>query len=130
VYGGRVALGVDALVGCAPIRLYAMHLDTRGLGDDGRARQGAAVRDPVIADCGEPPAAEEVVADFLAEGWQDAVPDDGGWTQLGEGFFPQRLDWIFHRGGLEPVDGEIVRRSIDASDHVPVVFRFAAPEEQ
>lgn len=148
LYGGRAALGVDALVGCTPIRLWSVHLDTRG-GQDGRALQGEAVRaeadasgtalqlaggdlntwtcNPLLSDCNDPPAAEAVVEDFLDEGWADGVPGDAGWTQLGEGILPQKLDWVFHRGGLVPVDGRVAR-DVDGSDHVPVVFRFSDEE--
>jgi endonuclease/exonuclease/phosphatase family metal-dependent hydrolase len=149
VYGGRISLGVDALVGCELVRLYSSHLDTRGIGDAGRAAQGAETRDeadraghppleivagdlntwlcnPLVSDCGQPGPAEQVVEDYLAAGWADVAPDFDSWTQLGEGFFPQRLDWMFQRGLTD--EGWIVLQAADGSDHAPLVWSFSLPE--
>lgn len=138
-YGGRATLAADLLIGDRLVRVYSSHLDTRG-GQEGRAVQGSEIRtdadrpdapaieiaggdlntwtcNPIVSDCSIPPAAETVVEDFLSSGWADGTAGFNGHTQLGEGFFPQRLDWIFVRGaGATP--GRAVE--VAGSDHLPV----------
>jgi len=147
LYGGRVSVGVDVLVGSKVIAVYASHFDTRGTGDAGRATQAAEVRadataagrpaivvdggdfntwtcNPLVSDCTVAPAAEQTIEDFLADGWFNG---DGGWngvTQLGKGFFPQRLDWVFYRGtGTSAVFGQ-ADDGATGSDHLPVYFEL------
>jgi endonuclease/exonuclease/phosphatase family metal-dependent hydrolase len=147
LYGGRITLGLDALVGGRLLRLYASHLCTRGIGDAGRAIEGAEVRadsgkpgrpsaqvmggdlntwtcNPAIADCTKAPAAEQVVEDFLNGGWSDGTAGWNGVTQLGKGFFPQRLDWLFYRG-TSSTPG--MRVDASGSDHLPIFTRLSPP---
>ncbi len=144
-YGGRMTLGADLLVGGRRYRVYASHLDTRPTlpDDSGRAEQGAEIRadaddpshptfqivggdlntwtcNPLIADCTSAPAAEAVVENFLGDGWADGTAGFTGVTHLGIGFFPQRLDWLFYRGG-DATPGTAVDDA-GASDHFPVYF--------
>lgn len=147
LYGGRVSLGVDVLVGGRVLALYASHFDTRGTGDGGRAMQAAELRadaeaagrpatvvdggdfntwtcNPLVSDCTVAPAAEQTIEDFLADGWTNG---DGAWngvTQLGKGFFPQRLDWLFFRGPAGAVSATFGQADDGAtgSDHLPVYF--------
>ncbi len=141
LYGGRVSLGVDILVGTTVLSAYVSHFDTRGTGDGGRAMQAAELRvdatapgrpaivvdggdfntwtcNPLVSDCTAAPDAEQAIEDFLAGGWKNG---DGAWngvTQLGKGFFPQRLDWIFYRGpGAVPGQADA---DAGGSDHLPV----------
>jgi endonuclease/exonuclease/phosphatase family metal-dependent hydrolase len=146
-YGGRATLRVDALVGGRRVRLWASHLDTRGT-PQGRAEQGTEIRgdaelagapaaqlvggdlntwtcNPALADCTRPPAAEPVVAEFLAAGWSDGTEGFTGHTQLGQGFFPQRLDWIFYRGVGATPGGAAA--DAQGSDHFPVWTLIAPP---
>ncbi len=140
--GGRATLAATARVGPRLLRLYSSHLDTRDWTGLGRARQAAEIRadaaivdrpraqvvggdlntwscNPLLADCTRPPAAEVAVREFLDEGWSDGTDGYLGHTQLGRGFFPQRLDWIFHRGldAAFPGDGAL---GAGGSDHFPV----------
>jgi endonuclease/exonuclease/phosphatase family metal-dependent hydrolase len=143
LYGGRVSLGVDLLVNGAVITVYVTHYDTRGTGDAGRAMQAAETRadadlpgrpaiqiaggdfntwtcNPAIANCIEPPDAEATVEDFLADGWSDGTAGWNGFSHLGIGFFPQRLDWMFYRGAAATpgqADGDAT-----GSDHKPIYF--------
>ena len=48
-----------------------------------------------------------------------------GWTQLGVGFFPQRLDWLFARQAT-PVSDKVLQ-GITAADHVPVTAVISVP---
>jgi endonuclease/exonuclease/phosphatase family metal-dependent hydrolase len=146
-YGGRISLGADALVGGVPMRLYVSHLDTRGA-DGGRAMQAAETRadadlpgrpalevvggdmntwtcNPAIADCTMAPAAEQLVEDYLAAGWSDGCAGWNGVTELGAGIFPQRLDWLFYRGG--PATPGMAAASASGSDHDPIWFRPSPP---
>ena len=144
LYGGRVSLGVDIDVGGRVFAAYVSHFDTRGLGDAGRAMQAAELRadatstgrpaivvdggdfntwncNPLIANCTAAPAAEQTVEDFLAEGWTNG---DGSWngvSHLGNGFFPQRLDWLFYRGPAGAIPGE-ADANATGSDHRPLYF--------
>jgi endonuclease/exonuclease/phosphatase family metal-dependent hydrolase len=138
-------------VGDALVRVHSSHLDTRPRAPDDswRAMQGAEARadsalpgrpsrqvfagdlntwtcNPTVANCAVPPAAEQVIEDFLDAGWRDGTDGWNGWTQLGEGFFPQRLDWIFFRG-LDTTPGRGIS-GIPGSDHFPVVFHFRLEE--
>lgn len=147
LYGGRLTLGADALVGGKRMRVYASHLCTRGAGDAGRAMQAEGIRkdadlagrpalelvggdlntwtcNPNVADCSKAPAAEKVVKDFLGAGWSDGTEGWNGITQIGKGFFPQRLDWLFYRGA-KAVPGH--RAESDASDHKPIYFQVSPP---
>ncbi len=141
LYGGRVSLGVDILVGSTVLSAYVSHFDTRGTGDAGRAQQAAELRadataqgrpaividggdfntwtcNPLVSDCTVAPDAEATVENFLSDGWHNG---DGSWngvTQIGKGFFPQRLDWIFYRGpGGTPGQADA---NAQGSDHLPV----------
>ncbi len=145
--GGRHTLAADALIGGERVRLYAVHFATRDLGP-GRAVQAAEVLadaavparparqiiggdfntwacNPMRLDCTQPPSAEPAVRDVLAAGWSDGTPGFTSFTQLGVGFFPQRLDYIFARG-LPPIPGG---RAIgtQASDHLPLFATLTAP---
>ena len=44
-------------------------------------------------------------------------------SQLGEGFFPQRLDWVFARGPLVITPGTAI--DVEGSDHLPLAFDVA-----
>jgi endonuclease/exonuclease/phosphatase family metal-dependent hydrolase len=146
LYGGRITLAVDALVGGTRVRLHASHLCTRG-GAAGRAAQAAEARadadlagrpsiavlggdlntwtcNPTLADCTHPPAAEQLVQDFLASGWSDGTAGFTGHTQLGEGILPQRLDWIFYRGHTGAPGARV---DAAGSDHFPIWFDLDAP---
>ncbi len=149
-YGGRATLAADLAVGGKRLRVYNLHLSTRDITGSGRAKQGAEVRadaqqpgrpalqivggdlntflcNPTIATCNKPPGAEKVVEDFLADGYLDLTPGFNGWTQLGVGFFPQRLDWLFGKGkGLAPMTHHVLQ-AIKAADHVPVVVQIKLP---
>ena len=145
--GGRHTLGADLMVAGHRIRLYAVHFATRDLGP-GRAQQLAEVLadanrpgrpplqilagdlntwtcNPLRYDCTLPPAAEPAVRDLLAAGWDDSTAGFKSFTQLGIGFFPQRLDWIFSRGLAVVPGGRAV--PTDASDHLPLYAEFALP---
>lgn len=142
LYGGRVTLGVDLTVGARIVRVYASHLCTRGTGDSGRAVQGAEIRldamktgrpaiqvvggdlntytcNPNVYDCTVAPRAEKVVQEFLSSGWNDGTSGWNGVTQMGAGFFPQRLDWTFFRGTTATPGTGV---TANGSDHYPVVF--------
>jgi len=148
LYGGRVSLGVDVLVGGRVLSAYVSHFDTRGTGDSGRAMQAAELRadavavgrpalvldggdfntwtcNPLVSDCTARPDAEQAIEDFLADGWSNG---DGSWngvTQLGKGFFPQRLDWVFFRGpDASAVPGGQADDGASGSDHLPVYFEL------
>lgn len=146
--GGRHTLGADLLVAGQRIRLYAVHLGTRDLGP-GRVKQMAEVLadanqpgrpalqilagdfntwtcNPMQKDCTVAPSAEEVVRNVLAAGWADGTAGFRAFTQLGIGFFPQRLDWIFARGGLLVVPGGHAVGT-DGSDHLPLFAEFVLP---
>ena len=75
---------------------------------------------PALADCTVPPSAEATVEDYLADGWSDGCAGWNGITQLGAGFFPQRLDWLFYKGA----DATAGQSDADAtgSDHLPLYF--------
>ncbi len=149
IYGGRNTLAADALVGGRRVRLYASHFATRDPEGLHRAVQAREVRADAalpdrpalqiaagdfnswncllfVSDCTQPPAAETCVREFLSEGWTDGTRGFTGHTQIGLRFFRQRLDWIFHRGGLADVPGQAV---LDAqgSDHFPLYFDFSMP---
>ncbi len=147
-FGGRMSLGVDLLAGGRRIRVYASHLCTRGSGDLGRAAQAAEIRadadrpghppaqviggdfntwtcNPGLADCTHPPDAEAAVEEMLAADWLDGTAGFNGHTQLGAGFFPQRLDWLFYRG-LAAEPGSSAPEA-HGSDHLPVVFEIEPP---
>jgi len=142
LYGGRVSVGVDIQIGGKVISAYASHFDTRGIGDAGRAQQAAELRanaiqpnrpaivvdggdfntwtcNPSFNDCTVAPDAEQAIEDFNAQGWSNGTGSWNGVTQLGEGFFPQRLDWVFFRG-----PGATTGQADNAtgSDHLPVYF--------
>ncbi|MBI2372832.1 MAG: endonuclease/exonuclease/phosphatase family protein [Deltaproteobacteria bacterium] len=142
-YGGRMTLGADLLVGARVIRVYSSHLDTRPRvpSDEGRAQQGAEIRADAdlegrpdlqlvggdlntwtcnfrAEDCTRPPSAELVVQDFLAAGWSDGTAGFNGHTQVGAGFFRQRLDWIFVRGAT--VAPGTMLPDAEGSDHLPI----------
>jgi endonuclease/exonuclease/phosphatase family metal-dependent hydrolase len=141
-FGGRMTLGVDVVVAGQRIRIYSAHLCTRDLTGAGRALQGAEVRtdaakpgrppvqilggdlntflcNPIIATCYQPPAAEQVVEDFLADQWDDLLPGFGSWTELGLDLLPQRLDWLFGKGVTH--QSHTVLQEVRPSDHVPIV---------
>lgn len=140
--GGRTSLGATLLVGDRLVRVYASHFCTRpSVPDDGpRALQGAEARadadifahapieivggdfntwtcNPAQGDCSAAPRSEQVIEDFLTEGWLDGTAGFTGYTHLGIGFFPQRLDWIFHRGA-DAIPG--ARVDAGGSDHLPI----------
>lgn len=152
--GGRITLGATVLVpttsGGVQLRVYASHLCTRPQfpSDDARAVQGAEIRadaarpgrpalqvvggdlntwtcNPANSDCTSSPDAEEVVVDFLNDGWDDGTRGFNGFTQLGEGFFPQRLDWLFVRGAAL-LPGTAVTDA-DGSDHLPLFTDVLLP---
>jgi endonuclease/exonuclease/phosphatase family metal-dependent hydrolase len=149
-YGGRATLGVDLAVGGKRLRVYNAHLATRDVTGSGRAKQGAEVRadaakagqpalqivggdfntflcNPALFTCNKPPSAEKVIKEFLAAGYLDLTPGFNGWTQLGVGFFPQRLDWLFAKGqGMAPMTHQVLQ-AIKAADHVPVVAQIKLP---
>ncbi|MBI3185637.1 MAG: endonuclease/exonuclease/phosphatase family protein [Myxococcales bacterium] len=145
-YGGRITLGADLLIRGKRLRVYSSHLCTRG-GQAARAKQAAEIRadaaapgrpahqvvggdlntfecNPAVADCTTAPAAEQLVEDFLAAGWLDGTAGFNGYTQLGLGIFPQRLDWIFYRGTTS-VPGKSVNTS--GSDHLAIYSGIAPP---
>ncbi|MBI5525687.1 MAG: hypothetical protein HY897_05080 [Deltaproteobacteria bacterium] len=149
-YGGRMTLGADLYVGGILVRAYSAHLDTRPRfpNGDGRAQQGAEILadadlpsrpsrqimggdlntwtcNPTISDCTKPPAAEKVIQNILAAGWSDGTEGYTGITQLGEGFFPQRLDWLFYRGAAAKAGD--AARDAKGSDHFPVYFDLLLP---
>lgn len=140
--GGRITLGATLLVGGRLVRVYSSHLCTRPtLPDDGpRAVQGAEIRadadrsgrpeiqivggdlntwtcNPAQGDCAAAPRSELVIEELLGDGWLDGTAGFTGYTQLGSGFFPQRLDWIFYRG-VDAVPGG--RVDVAGSDHLPI----------
>lgn len=140
--GGRTSLGATLLVGDDLVRVYASHFCTRpSLPNDGpRALQGDETRadvdsharaaieivggdfntwtcNPAQGDCSEAPRSEQVIDDFFAAGWRDGTAGFTGYTHLGEGFFPQRLDWIFYRGA-DVTPG--ARIDAGGSDHLPI----------
>jgi len=143
LYGGRVSLGVDLLVGGVVMTAYVAHYDTRGLGDTGRAMQAAETRadadapgrpaiqlaggdfntwtcNPAISDCTVAPAAEQLVEDYEASGWSDGTAGWNGFSHYGLGFFPQRLDWTFYRGATATA-GQ-ADQDATGSDHKPIYF--------
>ncbi len=152
--GGRITLGATLLVptttGDVQLRVYASHLCTRPQfpSDDPRAVQGAEIRadasrpgrpvmqvvggdlntwtcNPATNDCTSSPDAEEIIADFLDDGWDDGTRGYNGITQLGEGFFPQRLDWLFVRG-TGSLPGSALT-DVDGSDHLPLFTDVVLP---
>jgi endonuclease/exonuclease/phosphatase family metal-dependent hydrolase len=148
LFGGRATLAVEIVAGGKRLLLYNSHLDTRDLTGLGRAKQGAEILadakksgrpttqvlggdlntficNPQLLTCNKPPAAEPVIQDILKDGWTDLLPSFNGWTQLGVGFFPQRLDWLFARQ-VTPISGKVLQ-GIKAADHVPVVAVFSVP---
>ncbi len=140
--GGRVTLGVDALVGGKLLRLYASHLDTRDFGP-GRARQAAEIRaDANLA--GRSPSqivggdlntwvtnplytslVEPAVSDFTNAGWGETLAGRLVFTHVGAGFYPNRLDWTFYRGVT--FGAADVARNARGSDHYPLWFDFRMP---
>ena len=152
--GGRITLGATLLVptttGDVQLRVYASHLCTRPQfpSDDPRAVQGAEIRadasrpgrpvmqvvggdlntwtcNPATNDCTSSPDAEEIIVDFLDDGWDDGTRGYNGITQLGEGFFPQRLDWLFVRG-TGSLPGSALT-DVDGSDHLPLFTDVVLP---
>ncbi len=130
------------------MRVYASHLCTRPQfpNDDPRAVQGAEIRidaalagrplvqvvggdlntwtcNPANSDCTSSPDAEAIIVDFLADSWGDGTAGYNGRTQLGEGFFPQRLDWLFVKGAA--VTPGIALTDVDGSDHLPLFTDLA-----
>ena len=141
--GGYLALGADALVGGERVRLYACHLEVRD-GGPGRARQGAAIRaDAALPDrparcvvagdfntwlagpLGFAAGLEPVLAGFFGAGWEDGLRGFSGPTHFGVNVYPQRLDWIFHRGLGGAVPGTAI--AARGSDHLPITFGFSIP---
>lgn len=145
--GGRHALGADLLIAGERIRFYAVHLATRDNGFDREKQLREVLADataptrparqviggdfntwtcnPMRQDCTVPPSAEPAVRAIVAAGWQDATPDFKSFTQLGVGFFPQRLDWIFTRGLPALPGGRAV--PTQASDHLPLFAQLTPP---
>lgn len=144
-YGGRVTLGADLLIGNRLLRVYTSHLCVRDFTGQGRARQAAeALADadlpgrtgaqlyagdlntwaanPLLGDVTRPPFAEPVIQDFLAAGWTNGT--GSGFSHLGNGFFPQRLDWLFHRGVIA---GAGAIEEVGGSGHRPLWMTFDLP---
>ena len=148
LYGGRLSLGADVLVRGKRLRVYATHLCTRG-GEAGRATQAAELRADATAagrspltvaggdlntylcnpsigtNCTVAPGAEQAVEDFLANGFADGTAGFNGTTQVGAGFFPQRLDWLFARGLT--VTAGAADSQAKGSDHLPIYTRVTVP---
>jgi endonuclease/exonuclease/phosphatase family metal-dependent hydrolase len=145
--GGRHSLGVDVLVGGRPLAVWVVHLDTRDTGGV-RALQAAEV----LADAARPgrpvaqviggdwntwnclpagwdsantTAVEPVIRQALAAGFVDTTPAFRSFTQLGLGFYPQRLDWIFARGVSFLPDGRA--EPTGSSDHLPLRATLLPP---
>jgi len=79
---------------------------------------------PALANCTVPPSAEAMVKDFLAAGWTDGTAGWNGFTHTGAGFFPQRLDWLFLRGGAS-TPGQAA--STNGSDHEAIFTTLTLP---
>jgi endonuclease/exonuclease/phosphatase family metal-dependent hydrolase len=148
--GGRITLGVTLLVGEERVRVYSTHLCTRPtpLPDDRpRAVQGSEIRadadreerpliqivggdfntwtcNPVQGDCAQAPQSEQVIEDLKASGWLDGTEGFTGYTHLGVGFFPQRLDWLFYRGTVATPGGRV---NENGSDHLPITTLLHLP---
>jgi hypothetical protein len=66
---------------------------------------------------------ERAILDILSAGWTDGLPAQP-YTQLGAGFLPQLLDWVFYRNLPNPNPGS-VEFSASGADHLPMVFEFS-----
>lgn len=145
--GGRHAIGADLLIAGERVRFYAVHLATRDNGFDREKQLREVLADaaaptrparqviggdfntwtcnPMRQDCTLAPSAEPAIRTVLAAGWQDATAGYKSFTQLGIGFFPQRLDWIFSRGLPAIPGGRAV--PTQASDHLPLFAELTPP---
>lgn len=144
--GGRHALSADLQVGQGRVGVSVVHLATRDFGperalqaDEVLADANAAGRpavqivggdfntwncSPMRWDCTQPQTAESCLRRFFDTGWADGTAGFRAFTQVGLGFFPQRLDWIFVRGA-SVLPGHA--RPTSAADHLPIFTRIVLP---
>ncbi len=132
--GGRIALATDALVCGQRLRVYNLHLESKGK-DDLRLEQLREVLEDA-RECPEPTrvilagdlnlvAAEGEAAESLtAAGFHDAVRLPKLATTIGNGEFRRgsSIDWIYISGKGCSVGR--VHNDVRASDHYPVSATF------
>lgn len=144
--GGRHALAADLQIGTRLVRVTAVHLATRDFGPERALQADEVLADangpgrpllqlvggdfntwncsPFRWDCTDPQTAESCLRRFFDSGWVDGTAGFRSFTQVGLGFFPQRLDWLFVRG-LLVTPGRAVPTS--AADHLPIFCEVSLP---
>lgn len=144
--GGRHALAADLQVGQRLVGVSVVHLATRDFGPERALQADEVLADanapgrpalqivggdfntwncsPMRWDCTQPQTAETCLRRFFESGWADGTAGFRAFTQVGLGFFPQRLDWIFVRGA-SLVPGRALPTS--AADHLPIFTQVALP---
>jgi endonuclease/exonuclease/phosphatase family metal-dependent hydrolase len=131
--GGRIALVTDLDVTGETVRVYNLHLESRGddklrlsqlteVLDDAAA---VAPRVPVLLagdlnfDISEGPAAPRIrQADFRNALGSSRLYTRPAHSLLGN---PRSIDWALVRGALEATEGQLHER-LNASDHYPITF--------